>query len=229
MEDMHEPIVSKEEYQKVQEMISPQAPRRAYKTVHYKCGICGRSLTRRNAHLKSGPDLYCHRGDCMTADIECKKISMKEEYLNDLVLRELKAKLKRVLDTEELKLNRSDGGKAAVIDEINSLESALGSVKKAKQLLFEKLADRSIDRETFRAKKQEHDAEIASLEQKISDARMAEQMTAETDEAAQARVETAQSFLDLKEMTEDAWETFIEKVIVYPEYRIEIHWRFEEE
>ena len=59
----------------------------------------------------------------MTADIECKKVSMKEEYLDDLVLRELKAKLKRVLDTEELKLNRSDGGKAAVIDEINSLET----------------------------------------------------------------------------------------------------------
>ena len=165
----------------------------------------------------------------MTADIECKKVSMKEGYLDDLVLRELKAKLRRVLDTEELKLDYFGGGKAAVVDEINSLESVLGSIKKAKQILFEKLADRNIDRETFRAKKQKYDAEIASLEQKISDARMAEQLTAESDEAAQARVETAQSFLDLKEMTEDAWETFIEKVIVYPEYRIEIHWRFEEE
>ncbi|MDD6515326.1 MAG: recombinase family protein [bacterium] len=229
VDDMHDAIVSKEEYQKVQEMVSPQAPRRAYKTVHYKCGICGRNLSRRNTRLKSGPDLYCHRGDCMTADIECKKVSMKEEYLDDLVLRELKAKLKRVLDTEELRLNRSCGGKAAVVDEINSLENALGSVKKAKQILFEKLADRSIDRETFKAKKQECDDEIAELEQKISDARMAEQLTAESEEAAQSRVETAKSFLDLKEMTEDAWETFVEKVIVYPEYRIEIHWRFEEE
>lgn len=96
-------------------------------------------------------------------------------------------------------------------------------------MLFEKLADRSIDRESFKAKKQEYDDEIAALEQKISDAKMAEQLTAESDEAVQSRVETAKSFLDLKEMTEDAWETFVEKVIVYPEYRIEIHWRFEEE
>ena len=229
VEDMHEPIVSKEEYRKVQEMISPQAPRAAYKRVHYKCGICGRNLTRRNAHLKSGPDLYCHRGDCMTTDIECKKVSMKEEYLDELVLRELKAKLKRVLDAEELKLKRAGGGKAAAVEEVHALESALGSVKKAKQILFEKLADRSIDREAFKTKKQEYDSEIAALEQKISDARMAEQLTAESDEAAKSRVETAKSFLDLKEMTEDAWETFVEKVIVYPEYRIEIHWRFEEE
>ena len=165
----------------------------------------------------------------MTSDIECKKVSMKEEYLDDLVLRELKEKLKRVLDTEELKLNQAGSDKAAEVDGINSMESALGSVKKAKQMLFEKLADRSIDREAFKTKKQEYDAEIAALEQKISDARMAEQLTVESDEAAQSRVETAKSFLDLKEMTEDAWETFVEKVIVYPEYRIEIHWRFEEE
>lgn len=165
----------------------------------------------------------------MTTDIECKKVSMKEAYLDDLVLRELKAKLKRVLDAEELKLNRSGGGKAASFDGTHTLESALSSVKKAKQMLFEKLADRSVDRETFKAKKQEYDTEIASLEQKISDARMAEQLMAESDEAAQSRLETAKTFLDLKEMTEDAWETFVEKVIVYPEYRIEIHWRFEEE
>ena len=58
------------------------------------------------------------------------------------------------------------------------MESALESAKKAKQMLFEKLADRSIDRESFKAKKQEYDDEIAVLEQKISDAKMAEQLTA---------------------------------------------------
>ena len=165
----------------------------------------------------------------MTTNIECKKVSMKEEFLDNLVQRELKAKLQRVLDVEDLKLKRADCGKAAAVDGINSLESALESAKKAKQMLFEKLADRCIDREDFKLKKQEYDSEIADLEQKISDVRMAEQLITESDETAQSRVETAKSFLDLKEMTEDAWETFIEKVIVYPEYRIEIHWRFEEE
>lgn len=229
VEDMHEPIVTKEEYRKVQEMISPQAPRTAYKRVYYICGICGRKLLRRNAHLKSGPDLYCHRGDCMTTGIECKKVSMKEELLDDLVLRELKAKLRRVLEAEELKLKRAGGGKAVAIDGINSLESALESAKKAKQMLFEKLADRRIDRETFKVKKQEYDSVIAALEQKISDVKMTEQLVRESDEAARSRVETAKSFLDLNEMTEDVWEKFVEKVIVYAKYRIEIHWRFEEE
>ena len=59
---------------------------------------------------------------------------MKEEYLDELVLRELKEKLKRVLDTEELKLKRAGGGKAAEVDGVHALESALESAKKAKQL-----------------------------------------------------------------------------------------------
>ena len=165
----------------------------------------------------------------MTTGIECKKVSMKEELLDDLVLRELKAKLRRVLEAEELKLKRAGGGKAVAIDGINSLESALESAKKAKQMLFEKLADRRIDRETFKVKKQEYDSVIAALEQKISDVKMTEQLVRESDEAARSRVETAKSFLDLNEMTEDVWEKFVEKVIVYAKYRIEIHWRFEEE
>ena len=42
------------------------------------------------------------------------------------------------------------------------------------------------------------------------------------------KIETAKNFLDLKNMTEEAWEKFIDDVIVYPDYRMEIHWSFEE-
>ena len=63
--------------------------------------------------------------------------------------------------------------------------------------------------------------------QKISDARMAEQLLQESTDESRSKVETAKSFLDLKDMTEDAWKTFVEEVIVYPGYRIEIHWSFE--
>ena len=51
---------------------------------------------------------------------------------------------------------------AAEVDGVHALESALESAKKAKQMLFEKLADRSIDRESFKVKKQEYDDEIAA-------------------------------------------------------------------
>ena len=107
------------------------------------------------------------------------------------------------MKSEQLKL-KSNGKKSSEADQIHSLEKALESAKKAKQVLFEKLADRSIDRETFKEKKQEYDSEIETLEQKLSDASMAEQLARESDDEAAERIETAKNFLDLKNMTEEA-------------------------
>ena len=37
------------------------------------------------------------------------------------------------------------------------------------------------------------------------------------------------SFLDISEMTEKAWSRFINKVVLYPDKKMEIQWKFEEE
>lgn len=100
--------------------------------------------------------------------------------------------------------------------------------KKAKQILFEKLADRSIDRESFKQKKQIYDTEIAELEQKISDVNMAAQLVRDSEEAAAERIETVESFLEVAEMTEEIWKKFVEDVFLYPGDRMEIHWNFED-
>ena len=131
------------------------------------------------------------------------------------------------MKAEELRL-KGNGKKASDADRIHTLESALESAKKAKQVLFEKLADRSLDRESFKMRKAEQDELITDLEQKISDAKMAQRLVADEHNEAKEKIETAKSFLDLKSMTEEAWEKFIDDVIVYPDYRMEIHWSFEE-
>lgn len=77
-------------------------------------------------------------------------------------------------------------------------------------------------------KKAEQEELIADLEQKISDAKMAQRLVADEHDEAKEKIEMAKSFLDLKNMTEEAWEKFIDDVIVYPDYRMEIHWSFEE-
>lgn len=222
VDGMHEPIVTKEEFRQVQDSFGEQAKPSEFKKQHYSCGICGRGLNRRN-----GTDLYCARGYFHKEDCECREVKMKEHELDGIVLKELKNKLQRVMTEEGLKLRASED-RLKVTDRLHSLEGALASAKKAKQALFEKLADRSIDREAFKIKKTEYDKEIEELEHKISDARMAERLLAEEDDEAKEKTDTARNFLDLKNMTEEAWEKFVDDVIVYPGNRIEIHWSFEE-
>ena len=190
VDGMHEAIVSKEEFKQVQETFTAQAPARICRKQRYRCGICGKGLNRRN-----GDDLYCARGYSFSGECECKNVKAKESYLDDLVLRELKGKLQRVMKAEALKL-KHNGKKASEADKIGSMEKALEAAKKAKQMLFEKLADRSIDRETFKAKKQGYDEEIASLEQQISDARMAERLSTDADDEAKASALNDRSYQD---------------------------------
>ena len=222
VDGMHESIITKEEFRQIQNTFQPQAPASPFKKQHYRCGICGRGLNRRN-----GDDLYCARGYFLKEDCECRIVKAKESYLDEVILKDLKSKMQRVMDAEEMKL-KSNADKASGVDTIHSLKSALESARKAKQILFEKLADRSIDRESFKEKKQTYDTEIAELEQKISDANMAAQLTRDFEEESAERIETAKSFLEVMDMTEEMWEKFVKDVFLYPDGRMEIHWNFDD-
>lgn len=217
VDGMHEAIVTKEEFRRVQGMVSAQKPASGKRKMRYACGVCGKRLTRRN-----GTDLYCNRG-YMLKDCECRQVVMKEPEADAVVLGELKRKLQRVLDEEELRL-------ADVLEAGSSLESlrnALGAAKKAKQRLFERLADREIGRDVFLERKKGYDAEICRLEQEISDVGLAERI--DRDGEARERADAARSFLDVGEMSEEIWERFVKGACVYPDGRIEVRWNFADE
>lgn len=102
-------------------------------------------------------------------------------------------------------------------------------MKKAKQRLFEKLADREIEREEFLERKKGYDAEIERLEREVSDAELVERIARETDGEARERVDVARSFLDVGVMSEEIWERFVAGARVFPDGRIEVEWNFGDE
>ena len=222
VEGMHEAIVSKEEFRRVQEMVGSKKSAAGKRKMRYACGVCEKRLTRRN-----GTDLYCNRG-YMVKDCECRQVVMKEPEADAVVLGELKRKLKRVLDEEELRLERRADVPAAG-SRVESLRNALEAAKKAKQKLFEKLVDREIERAVFLERKKGYDAEIGRLEQEISDAGLAERIDRDADGEARERADVARSFLDVGEMTEEIWERFVKGACVYPDGRIEVRWNFGDE
>ncbi len=222
VEGMHEAIVTKEEFRRVQELVSPQKPTVRKRKMRYVCGVCGKRLTRRN-----GTDLYCNRG-YMLKGCECGQVTMKEPEADAVVLGELKRKLKRVLDEEELRLERRADA-PSVGSRVERLRNTLEAAKKAKQRLFEKLADRKIEREVFVERKKVYDAEIAGLEDDIAAVRAAERIDRDADGEVRERADVARSFLDVGEMTEEIWGQFVKAACVYPDGRIEIQWDFGDE
>ena len=218
VDGMHEAVVTKEEFRRVQGMVSVQKPAAGKRKMRYACGVCGKRLTRRN-----GTDLYCNRG-YMVKDCECRQVVMKEPEADAVVLGELKRKLRRVLDEEEMRLEQREDA-LDVGSRVESLGSALEAVKKAKRRLFEKLADREIEREEFLERKKGYDAEIERMEREVSDAELAERIARE----ARERADVARSFLDVGEMSEEIWERFVAGARVFPDGRIEVEWNFGDE
>lgn len=222
VEGMHEAIVTETEFRRVQEMVSAQKPAAGKRKMRYVCGVCGKRLTRRN-----GTDLYCNRG-YMLKECECGRVVMKEPEADAVVLGELKRMLGRALDEEELRV-----GKRADVAEFGrraeSLGNALEAATKAKQKLFEKLADRKIGREAFLERKRAYDAEIVEMEEEIAAVRAAERAAGDADGEARERADVARSFLDVEEMSEEIWERFVKGARVFPGGRIEVEWNFGDE
>ena len=102
--------------------------------------------------------------------------------------------------------------------EIKEAEKDLKTVERDKRFLFEKLADRSIDRETFKAKKAEYDARIEVLKDKIHT------IMASLDEKNEITID--RSAADAKKLTKDLWDRYIESAEVFPNDRIVVKLKF---
>ena len=220
---MHEPIVSEEEFQKVQDMIRRRkSTGKQIRKLHYRCGICGYKLGRNRFN-----SLYCHSGYSQNEDGDCRKVRGKEQLYDEKVLFQLKESLKKVMKEEEIKLAMSEKS-SADSNQIQYIEDELNTAKKEKQALMKKLADRSIDRETFREKKSKMDESIDDLEKKLTDARLEQKMMEEAASESRDKTEAAKSIIGFEEMTDEIWEKFIKDVYVYPGERLDIQWNFDE-
>ena len=220
VEGMHEAIVSKEEYQKVAEMVKEiKKPEPVRHPMHYYCGVCGRKLLRLNPIT-----IHCGMEYALSEPSECDGVRIKWKEADAAVLDELKEKLLRILRAEELRLEKAKK-EIPLKEEIESVENAIVAANDAKNQLIRKMAERSISRDVFLDKKKKQDEQITELEQRLSDLKTKELMQRDkgidTDEI--------RSFLDVSEMTEKEWDRFIDKVVLYPNHKMVIQWKFEEE
>ncbi|MBR5419620.1 MAG: recombinase family protein [Lachnospiraceae bacterium] len=217
VEGTHEGIVTKEEFKAVLDSISEQAAHGKCKyPMHYFCGICGRRLSRLNPKT-----IHCNKEYAYTKS-PCEGVRLVRWEADDVVIKQLKRKLRQILRREELKLKKMKAEMPGV-DQIRGAEKKLEALTAERKKLCDKMLDRSIDREVFREKKAKLDEQIVMQKRWIAGLKAAEDF-AEIEE----RIEEMKSFLDIPDMTEELWNRFVEKVVVYPDKRLEICWNFED-
>ena len=207
--DMHEPIISKEDFDVVQGLKKMMRAKKTDHVNHYTCGICGRRLKATCACY------YCER-KYVARDSDCAGIWVKKKEMDNQLLSKLQEKLSeiRAQRNESVLREKSEG---VGTSGLAALQEQLQKAEKEKRFLYEKLVERSIARETFKIQKEGLEMKIQLLRERISSANKSE----ETETKHQSDLPIP----EITELTDTVWEEYIESAEIFPDGHLSVKFR----
>lgn len=231
VEGCHEPIVSKETYQKANDTIRKvkyNAPKRTdCKDRLYYCGCCGRRLRK-----TYGLDEYF---SCQTPlyqkNAACASIQWSKSVLEDILLRAYRMQLNLMED--ELH-QRSLSNKADPVGECRKkqrqLSSELSSHDGSNLRLYEAYRAGNLSREEFLQKKEAMNSRQTELKTKLEELRQEERQLMEESARQEDQEQRAWEMIRQIILSDDQLKPFmyeaIKRVDVYPSMELEITWNF---
>lgn len=232
-EEMHEAIVSKEEFRVANEAIRTVAKceKKASESLDcvYYCGHCGRKL-RKSCNTRQ---YYACDTSVYQPGAKCGDYRWEKTALEDVVLSAYKKQL--LLLERRLRKQRVDKGREKPVDftsQIRHLETALETCSSEKLNRYEQYRSGQISKDEFLEQKALLTEKINRLEDERSD----------LDQQLALRRQTLAEQINLKdaliEITNNAGHTDeelkaqmyedINKIFVFSNKDIEIHWKFED-
>lgn len=235
-EDAHEPIVSKDEFEQVQQIFPPSRPRTPRNIQEYPlkrvifCGTCGNRMVRTRNMGTDGPRFYCR---CSTLEHTiCSRKRHRERDLEQIVLQALLPMLKLTQETLGKKRNRQDQTQTLLGEcqkEISQTEAREKKIRLEKLELYESYTLGTVALRTYRVQKDALTREGKAISEKL--AQLREQKSAlETGilpTEMMKLTETAKQYQYSTALNREMVTTFVERVDVY-ENHYEIHWKFQD-
>lgn len=224
VEHTHEAIVSYSQYIKAVSSLKQQKAAESGKRKNiYYCGCCGRAMY--NAHYGT---MFCGQRSFKT-DSKCKEVAIRKHEVDMAVLAAVKKEAQLFLDRDKLsKQVIKRNVPLSVSEKINAVIKSIETAQKGWIALYDKYADGKLEREFFINEKKQYDADMERMEEELAALRQAQEEEESAQEGSERKACQAMAFLEEEELTEDMKEKLIEKVVIYPNERMEIVWKFEE-
>lgn len=224
VQDTHEAIVSYPQYIRAVSSLKQQKAKECGKQKNiYYCGYCGRALF--NAHYGT---VFCRQRSFKT-DSACKDIEIKKHEADMAVLAAVKKEAEIYLERDKISLQAAKrNAPLSVSGRINAIVKSMEAAQKGWMALYDRYADGNLERELFLNEKKKYDADMERMEEELAALRHAQEEEEDLQHGSRRKADRAMAFLEESELTEDMKEKLIEKVVVYPESRIEIVWKFGE-
>ncbi len=232
---MHEAIVTEKEFEIAQRVIEKTGCTRPAETEYplkslVCCGNCGRRMERKKS--KNVRRFQCIHGRHDPGSL-CKGIrSPLEEELEKIVFEAIQNMI-RLADDRRNRSKLSQAKKKAMAESktesIGVLQSRVENLKKKKLEAYEKYCVGKLEKGDYICEKRKLDEEIAECEETIrtneEDAEKLEHSLPKMDSELEA---AAAVYAEADCLTSDMARTFIEKIVVCQEEKIEIKWRFKD-
>lgn len=246
----HEPVVSRELFEKVQKLVEERkqkviASRGKYNNVEKKenkfdrilfCGDCGgrlkfyRRVDNRNGIVKVYYDYICPNSESYGEQF-CKKKKIKMQDLEAAVEAALRMHLKLFLDTKEVlqRLNRTAQAKQIKTDyrrQITDTKNRLERAQSMNSKLYNDYADGLLSERDYLFAKQKYVKEAENLTQKLSElATMQNTYDAEYT-GSQDFAKVMEQYAGFEELTSEIVHALISRIVFFGEGRIEIEYAF---
>lgn len=253
VEGTHEPILSRELFDRVQELVEERkqkviASRGKYENVEKKenkfdhilfCGDCGgrlkfyRRVDNRSGIAKVYYDYTCPNSESYGEQF-CKKKKIKMQDLEEAVEAALRMHMNLFLDTKEVlqKLNRTAQAKQIKTDYRRQITDTRNRLERAQSMnssLYNDYADGLLNERDYLFAKQKYVKEAENLAQKLSEL-AAMQTTYETEYAGgQDFAKIMEQYAGFEELTSEMVHTLIRRIVFFGEGRIEIEYAFDDE
>ncbi|MCD8380951.1 MAG: recombinase family protein [Lachnospiraceae bacterium] len=253
VEGTHEPILSRELFDRVQELVEERkqkviASRGKYDNVEKKenkfdhilfCGDCGgrlkfyRRVDNRSGIAKVYYDYTCPNSESYGEQF-CKKKKIKMQDLEEAVEAALRMHMNLFLDTKEVlqKLNRTAQAKQIKADYRRQITDTRNRLERAQSMnssLYNDYADGLLNERDYLFAKQKYVKEAENLAQKLSEL-AAMQTTYETEYAGgQDFAKIMGQYAGFEELTSEMVHALISRIVFFGEGRIEIEYASDDE
>lgn len=236
VEGTHEPIISDEQFAIVHERYARRtrvAPEQTYTYILSGLIVCGQCGHTMNRVVSQGYARY----RCMTrtyAPDKCQCTSVKEDYLEELILQTVQSQIQRLVDVKAVidaarQFKSTNGTKNEYMLALNKAKREQERLQDAQFHLYDDLQSGLLRREEYIRFRERYENEIAVQEAKIEQMNQSLLQLKEARQQDDAFVSFFQKYGNIERLDRDTVNQLIQRVVFHDKQNIEVYFRFADE
>lgn len=237
VENTHEPIISREDFAKVQELLKKDtrtAPKQ--KTLYLfsgflRCADCGKAMTR--SKVRGNVYYYCrtYKDQSKTA---CTKHTIKHNHLEQAVLYAIKQQVYIAVSLSEMvsRINTAPLQKSQSIrlnELIASKEKELSKISRYKQSIYQDWKDGEITHKDYRQMKEDYERQIEAINEVIGNLQEEKAELENGIDVENPFLVAFRKYENINKLTRDILIELVDTIKVYENGNISVRFKFANE